>query len=135
YFLGKYAAEHRRKVRRISSGALDALCRHGWPGNVRELENAVERAVVSCDGSVVEERHLPKGIRAGAQPAPERKLTLPEAVEHLERKMIEEALEQAHGNLARAARALGTTERILRYKVGKYELGDIRSRAGRRSRA
>src|SRR4029079_14610266 len=60
YFLERYAKEHRRKVRTFSSGALDVLSRHAWPGNVRELENAIERAVVVCDGSVVEERHLPE---------------------------------------------------------------------------
>jgi len=131
YFLEKYSGEHRRKVRRVASGTLDVLCRYGWPGNVRELENAVERAVVACEGSVVEERHLPKTIRsvALASATPDRKLSLAEAVEQLERRMIEDALRESEGNLARAARALGATERILRYKVDKYKLASLRSRA------
>jgi Nif-specific regulatory protein len=130
YFLEKYSDAHRRKVRRIASAALDVLCHYGWPGNVRELENAVERAVVACEGSVVEERHLPKTVRVAAvSGAPDRKPSLAEAVEQLERRMIEEALRGSDGNLARAARALGATERILRYKVGKYKLGPLRSRA------
>jgi Nif-specific regulatory protein len=126
YFLEKYATDHRRRARRIASSALDVLCQHGWPGNVRELENAVERAVVACDGSVVEERHLPKTLRAKVRAAPDRKLSLAEAVEALERRMIEEALGETLGNLARAARALGTTERILGYKIGKYKLAPSR---------
>jgi Nif-specific regulatory protein len=124
YFLKKYAGEHRRGVRQIASGALDVLCQYNWPGNVRELENAIERAVVVCDGSVVEERHLPKATRAVSVGQTERKLrSLGEAVEQLERRMIEDALGDSQGNLARASRALGTTERILRYKVDKYKLG------------
>jgi|HubBroStandDraft_6_1064221.scaffolds.fasta_scaffold925140_1 transcriptional regulator with GAF, ATPase, and Fis domain len=57
-------------------------------------------------------------------------LTLAAAVERLERQMIGDALREADGNLARASRSLGTTERILRYKAGKYGIT-----SGRRSRA
>jgi Nif-specific regulatory protein len=122
YFLERYGDEHRRNVRRFASGALDVLCEHAWPGNVRELENAIERAVVVCDGFVIEERHLPEAIRSASRGKPIRKLSLAEAVEQLERGMIEEALRESGGNLARASRGLGTTERILRYKVRKYKI-------------
>jgi arginine utilization regulatory protein len=61
----------------------------------------------------------------------EHKPSLGEAVERLERAMIEEALRDSKGNLARASRALGTTERILRYKVAKYGLGSLRPPGGR----
>jgi Nif-specific regulatory protein len=134
YFIEKYAAEHRRKVRRTSSAALDALCRYAWPGNVREVENAIERAVVACEGSVIEERHLPKTIVAAGARVPEAQTTLAGAVEQLERRMIADALAGSHGNLARAARALGTTERVLRYKMTKYELTPRRARPAARSR-
>ncbi|HEV3193667.1 MAG TPA: sigma-54-dependent Fis family transcriptional regulator [Polyangiaceae bacterium] len=129
YFVEKYSTEHRRKAKRIASSALDILCQYGWPGNVRELENAIERAVVSCEGSVVEERHLPKTLRVSAPVAAERKPSLGEAVEQLERRLIEDALTASKGNLARASRALGTTERILRYKVSKYNLEPLRTRS------
>ena len=130
YFLEKYAREHRRKVRRISSGTLDLLCQHQWPGNVRELENAIERAVVACTGLVIEERHLPEVLRGlprgegTSSPG-----SLQEAVKRLEVQMIEGALRESEGNLARAARALGTSERILRYKVHKYRIEMPRKRS------
>jgi Nif-specific regulatory protein len=127
YFVEKYASEHRRETRRLSSGALDVLCEYAWPGNVRELENAIERAVVVCDGPVIEERHLPETIRGAVRAVETRGLSLAKAVEQLERRMIEDALRDSRGNLARASRALGTTERILRYKVTKYKLGSMRS--------
>jgi Nif-specific regulatory protein len=128
YFLEEYSRKHRRGVRRIASGAMDLLCQYDWPGNVRELENAIERAVVVCEAGIVEERHLPKAVRTTVVPPEETgRMTLGAAVARLERQMIEEALRESGGNLARASRTLGTTERILRYKVNKYGLGGARS--------
>jgi Nif-specific regulatory protein len=132
YFLEKYAREHRRNIRRLGSGALDLLCSYSWPGNVRELENAMERAVVACEGLVVEERHLPETIRSVGPAKTSARLTLTGAVEGLERQMIQDALRESAGNLARAARALGVTERILRYKVDKYDLASLQGWAAKR---
>jgi Nif-specific regulatory protein len=128
FFLRKFAREHRREVRLLSSAASDALSRHGWPGNVRELENAIERAVVACKGPVIEERHLPETLRDENGETTGDRRSLSEAVERLERRMIDDALEESRGNLARAARILGTTERILRYKAQKYGLATARKR-------
>ncbi len=127
YFLDRYARQHRRNIRRIGSGALALLRGYSWPGNVRELENAMERAVVACDGVVVDERHLPEAIRAVEPAKHTDRLTLTGAVEELESRMIRDALRESAGNLARAARALGTTERIVRYKVQKYGLDSVRA--------
>jgi len=128
YFLEKLAREHGRSARRLTSAAVDCLCAHTWPGNVRELQNAVERAVVSCPGVIVDQGHLPESIRVtrrleGAGDRP----TMAQAVAELERGMIREAVRASAGNVARAARTLGTTERILRYKIDKYGLHDVRS--------
>ncbi|HEX4339226.1 MAG TPA: sigma 54-interacting transcriptional regulator [Polyangiaceae bacterium] len=128
YFLSKYTNLHGKPARSISTAAMDALVRHPWPGNVRELENAIERAVVVCAGPVIEETHLPEVVRGDGGVRPTRKLSLSEAVERLEQELIEEALHDSAGNLARASRALGTTERILRYKVQKYGLSHLRTR-------
>ncbi|HMJ10799.1 MAG TPA: sigma 54-interacting transcriptional regulator [Polyangiaceae bacterium] len=128
YFLGKYATEHRRKISRISSGAFDVLSQYAFPGNVRELENVIERAVVVCEGFVIQEHHLPESVRTAAREQPPEKLALADAVARLERQMIEDALRHAGGNSARAARALGTTERILRYKAGKLGIDSSRFR-------
>ncbi len=130
YFLAKYAREHRRRIARISSGALEVLSAYAWPGNVRELENVIERAVVICDGFVIQERHLPESIRCAPSEPSAEALTLGEAVARLERSMIEDALQKAQGNAARAARVLGTTERIVRYKAQKYGIASARTREG-----
>src|SRR6185436_6591748 len=57
FFLGRYADENGKRIEGFSEDALAALRSHSWPGNVRELENAIERAVVLCDGSKIEARH------------------------------------------------------------------------------
>ncbi|HSR99691.1 MAG TPA: sigma 54-interacting transcriptional regulator [Kofleriaceae bacterium] len=126
YFLSKFAAEHGQKITRLSSGALELLARYSWPGNVRELENVIERAVVVCRGPVLQDRHLPRAVREAADDPPQ--LTLIEAVQRLERQMIEDALRTAAGNVTAAARALGATERVVRYKVRKLGIGSPRPR-------
>jgi Nif-specific regulatory protein len=133
YFLDKFARQHRRDIRRITSAALDALAGYPWPGNVREFENAIERAVVSSTGMVIDEAHLPKNIRASRpeSQSSDEPPTLARAVEQLERQMIAGALRESEGNLARASRRLGTTERILRYKVNKYGLRALCARSSR----
>jgi Nif-specific regulatory protein len=126
YFLSRLAAEHERRITRISSGALDLLSQYHWPGNVRELENVIERAVVVCSGSVVQEGDLPETLRAVERDGV--RTTLREAVDRLERQMVEDALRVERGNIAAAARVLGTTERIVRYKARKLGVDPSRFR-------
>jgi Nif-specific regulatory protein len=128
YFLRKYSAAHGRGVTRMEDAASDALRRYDWPGNVRELENAVERAVVACDGSLVEERHLPASVLTPGSRRLQRGRTLASAVEQLEVRMIREALRQTQDRIEHAARELGTTQRVLRYKMKKYGLAQPRAR-------
>jgi Nif-specific regulatory protein len=128
HFLTRYAQEHRGSTARLSREALDALIQYPFPGNVRELENVIERAVVVCDGSVILEQHLPDNIRNVSYESTRQHLTLAAAVGQLESRMLEEALQHARGNAARAARALGTTERVVRYKASKYGIDCTRFR-------
>jgi DNA-binding NtrC family response regulator len=58
HFLEKFAREHRRSIKRISTPAIDMLTSYHWPGNVRELENTLERSVLMCDGEVIHGHHL-----------------------------------------------------------------------------
>jgi Nif-specific regulatory protein len=135
YFLDKHAREHRRDIHRIASGAMDALAAYAWPGNVREFENAIERAIISCKGTVVEESHLPKTIRGTGGASFPGRPTLAQAVQQLERQLISDALREAGGNLARTSRMLGTTERVLVYKVNKYGLRGLRERSSSRRKS
>jgi Nif-specific regulatory protein len=125
HFLLKYSEENNKTIRRISTPAIDLLMSYHWPGNVRELENCIERAVVLCNESVIRVNHLPPSLQMASQgqeqPAPAR-LTMPVAVENLEREMIIETLKKHQGHQGHAAADLGITERILGYKIKKYSI-------------
>ena len=122
FFLEKYAKENHKDIKRISTPAIEMLTSYHWPGNVRELENCVERAVLLCDEDVVRSDHLPPSLQMVKKNAMSNSLTLPEKVEYLEREMIVDALKKTQGCQRHAARELGLTERMLGYKIKKYNI-------------
>lgn len=116
-------------LRRLSVTAETALRAYAWPGNVRELRHALERAVVTADGDVVEAHHLALGDRGrGAEPAdrrvvatipiPPEGLTLAEA----ERQLIAATLRLAGQNQSRAARMLGISRPTVIRKIRALRL-------------
>ena len=120
HFLEKFAREHGKHVARISTPAIDMLASYHWPGNIRELSNAIERAVVICDGGVVHSHHLPPTLQTAESSGTVANLSLSEMVEAVEKDAIADALKTARGNRNMAARLLRTTRRILNYKVRNY---------------
>jgi Nif-specific regulatory protein len=120
HFVEKYAHAHGKSIQRISTPAIDLLSSYHWPGNVRELENTIERAVLLADGSVIHGHHLPPTLQTADATGTEESTSLDGAVEAFERSLIEDALKTARGNRSRAARLLGTTQRVISYKVRKY---------------
>jgi len=120
YFLEKYAMEHGKNIKRISTPAIDMLMSYHWPGNVRELENTLERGVLVCDGNVVHGHHLPPTLQTAEASGTVMSASLTEAVQAYEKDLIQDALKTTRGNCAKAARMLSTTERIISYKVKKY---------------
>jgi Nif-specific regulatory protein len=120
HFLEKYSREHGKRIRRVSTPAIDMLTSYHWPGNVRELENTIERSVLVCDGGVIHGHHLPPALQTAEASGTTPRMSLAESVEAYERDLLQDALKSTRGNRARAARLLGTTERIFNYKVRKY---------------
>jgi Nif-specific regulatory protein len=128
HFLEKFAREHNKHIKRISTPAIDMLTAYHWPGNVRELENALERSVLVCDGQVIHGHHLPPTLQTASESGTVTRVSLDAAVGAYEKDMIQDALKTARGNRARAAKLLGTTERIIGYKVKKYGIACERFR-------
>jgi Nif-specific regulatory protein len=128
YFVARFGKEHHGTQVRMAREALDALSHYGFPGNVRELQNIIERAVVVSDGSVVLAENLPEHVLGDTHSPQGEPLTLAAAVGRLEMQLIEQALLKSRGSPARAARSLGTTERVVRYKAAKYGLNFGRTR-------
>jgi len=131
HFIQKYSTEHDKKIVRISTTATDMLINYHWPGNVRELENCIERAIILCTDGVIQGFHLPPNLQtrdgAGQNQA---KGTFKDMIMNMEREIISEELKRTGGNMAKAARALALTERIIGLKVAKYniDLSQFKSR-------
>jgi Nif-specific regulatory protein len=98
------------------------LTSYHWPGNVRELENCIERTLLVCEGNVIHGHHLPPTLQTALASNTVTRLSLGTAIEAYEKDLIQDALKTARGNRARAAKLLDTTERILGYKVQKYDI-------------
>jgi Nif-specific regulatory protein len=128
YFLDKYGREHGKHVKRISTPAIDMLTSYHWPGNVRELENIIERAVVVCDSNVIHGHHLPPTLQTAEGSGTISRLSLSASITAYERDLIMDALKTSRGNRAKAAKLLDTTERIISYKIKKYEIACDRFR-------
>ena len=108
------------------SEAIDTLVRYHWPGNVRELENLIERLLVLSEGQTIGADDLPDQVRRSEQDPGSIKeqvlqgrKSLGTAVDEFEREIIMEALGQTDFNQTRAAEMLGTTRRILKYRMDK----------------
>jgi len=117
---------HRLPKRQITAVGRQRLLTHGWPGNVRELAHELERAIVFEASEDLSFPHLlgvaaaPAGTVAGddwlhdAWKFPESGFSLEEATDRL----IKKALNQADQNVSGAARLLGVSRDLVRYRLG-----------------
>ncbi len=129
HFAEKYSKASHKDVRRISTPAIDMLMAYHWPGNVRELENCVERAVLLSDDGVIHGHHLPPTHQtAEATGTSIPRGSLEATLERVEKELIIEALKSSRGIMARAAAALGLTERIMGLRIQKYGIDARRFR-------
>jgi transcriptional regulator with PAS, ATPase and Fis domain len=129
HFLTLKSASIGSPEKQFDRDASDCLLRHRWPGNVRELENIVERALALSQQPTLGVADLPAQLADGHIALPLREIangngngrspSLSDAVDQLEHMLIIDALTQAEQNQTRAAELLGTTRRILKYKMDK----------------
>ncbi|HEX5658909.1 MAG TPA: sigma 54-interacting transcriptional regulator [Polyangiales bacterium] len=122
FFLERYAKEHNRDVRRVSTPAIELMSAYHWPGNVRELENCIARAVLLSTDGVIREHHLPPTLQTGKSSGTTKNGSLHDVMMAYEREILLEAMKNAGGNQSQAARALGTTPRILGYRLRRHGL-------------
>jgi Nif-specific regulatory protein len=116
-FVERYNRLNHKAIRRISTPAIDMLMSYHWPGNVRELENCIERAVLLSSDSVIHGHHLPPTLQTAEASGTTHRGTLESTLDAVERDLILDALKASRGNRAKAARALGISERIMGLRV------------------
>ena len=109
----------------LSRDAVELLRRHPWPGNIRELQNAIERGLITCEGTLVTAAHLALSLPSermipSKQPEPVRPAASSVDLHELERRAIVDALERTHGHKARAAALLGLTRFQLYSRLKRY---------------
>jgi len=127
YFTNKYCLEIKTPVKSISKEALDTLMNYRWKGNVRELENAIERAVILCDGDMIMPEHFILSRQFGFELS-ERTMSTQdtletvakEALRKAETKRIVSALKETRGNKSKAAQILQVSYKTLLTKIKEY---------------
>ncbi len=117
HFVELYAKKMNKNVKRISTTAINMMVAYHSPGNLSELENCIERAVLLSTDGVIHGHHLPPTLQTSQETGTFGKGSFEDRVGLFERDLIVDALKRTEGNLAAAARQLGTTPRIIRYKV------------------
>lgn len=131
-FCERFSLAYKNQPLKLSKEALAVLLEYDWPGNVRQLRNCIERAVVLSDDEEITLAALPEEILAGKKrraPAAgsssditvSQALDFRSAKKEFERKYIEKSLEQAGGNVTKAAAMLGMHRQSLQHKL--KELG------------
>jgi two-component system response regulator HydG len=117
HFLQKFARENQRSISGFTDAARARLLGHRWPGNVRELENAIERAVVMCQGQMIDAGDLPSGV----VPVVKGNVRIPgSTMGEIERFAILSTLEACNGSTARAAELLEISVRTIQYRLNEY---------------
>ena len=121
HFLQKYNEVYGKKIKRISTQAINMMMAYHWPGNVRELENCVERAVLTTTDEVLHGYTLPPSLQTSDATntplLPERGASLEAMMDSYEREIIIDALKRHRGIAAAAARGLQSTQRIINYRI------------------
>ena len=133
FFVEKYRKELDKPELQISAEALKLIMKLPWEGNIRELENTIERAAILCSNDVIEADDVqPDILYSEERPAwgqdvdlrqviPEN-AGLNEVLYAIEKKMLNQALNDTDYVQARAAEKLGITKSLLQYKMKKYRI-------------
>lgn len=127
HFLQKHCVTMSIEPKQFTAAAVDRLSAYPWPGNTRQLENEVKRLVASVRNKIITEDQIvlqseAKSVKAQIDLPPASGKSLFEAIEALERQMIQDALKQTGGNKLKAAQNLGLSRQGFLKKLKKLDL-------------
>jgi two-component system, NtrC family, response regulator AtoC len=124
HFIGRFNETLGRDISGVAPDAMSRLLEYHWPGNVRQLENAIERAMVIADDSLLLPEHFAAELNSNNRhPRMEtvfEGLSIKNAQKVIERKLIAQALEETGGNRTQAARLLEISHPSLLSKIKIY---------------
>jgi DNA-binding NtrC family response regulator len=123
-FLKRFAAQANRVLNGFAPAAAERLSKFDWPGNVRQLQNEVQRAVLMCEGQLIDVHDLSVSIAVGDEATPN--LTLMEA---MERNTIVQILKETQGNKLETARRLGIGRQTLYNKIKIYGIESLKGKS------
>jgi two-component system response regulator HydG len=127
-FLNEYAQENQKQVLGFTQEALDLILRYHWPGNVRELRNAVQRAVILCEGEEIHPVDLPPSVRPTVRLETKEggylRMAVGTPLDEVEKAMILETLAACGENKTRTAHLLGISAKTLHSKLNRYGARD-----------
>jgi len=134
HFLKKFQKGAKKKITDFSPEAMDAMLKYDWPGNVREVENVIKRLTILCDDEVVNVDDLPehiphkgRAVRVVEEDFLEKGVTLHDAVEDYEKRLILGALERSDWVKTKAAKLLNINRTTLVEKIKKQNLTESAS--------
>ncbi len=122
-FLRRFRRQSNRPTMKFSEDAMGALHAYSWPGNVRELESLVQRAVLLAKSTIIESADLELPVpqhRPG--PGANFHIAKQQAIDGFERGYLAHLLEDAEGNVSRAARNAGKDRRTFQRLLRKYNI-------------
>jgi DNA-binding NtrC family response regulator len=133
HYAQRYGREQRKGNITVADETLEYLLLYAWPGNIRQLANEINRMVAMAEpDATLLPAHLSPEIRAARKtvstPAPESDTrvsfdkSLPDAVEQLERTMVQAALDRSRGRVDDAAKLLGISRKGLFLKRRRWGL-------------
>lgn len=123
YFIKKYSKQLNKKIDRIDTPAIDMLVNYHWPGNVRELENCIERSCLLTNDNVIHSHHLPPSLQMKTtESISKNRGKFESLVKSYEIELITDALKDSNGSQTKAAELLGTTKRVIQYKIDQYNI-------------
>ena len=111
-----------KEIRGISPDFVSQMEQYSWPGNVRELKNVIQRAVVTCNGDILDMKHLPKKLQADFKKNASIPMHVGMTLKDAEKALILRTLEYTGQNRSRTSEILGISRRALYNKIERYDL-------------
>jgi DNA-binding NtrC family response regulator len=122
HFIKTACDDFQKTIRGVSSDLVSCLEAYPWPGNVRELKNIIQRAVITCNGDILDPGHLPKRMRQWRDEEITMTIRIGMSIEEVEKELIVRTMEYTGRNRTRTSQILGISRRALYNKIQRHNI-------------